>query len=595
MFSYIWNIEDKISHASVNNALPSANVTKIVPLLWREHCMECAMPLCYSTCPLYEKRMDGRCARFAKGITPITFDGLSVKGARIEFRRWAKLQSFLPRELSAIDICKYEKLIHRYGAIEHAVRRLCQWSKHYRIAQMTVAFIERLIKRKRYNGIDSPDGFLAVIKNEEYQGKELMLEILQGSRPVYKTKFDLSPGWNESFIPLHKITLPDNISKRWWIRAYLNPDETAVLTFAYFDFVKIEKSQSTKPASTLKCVAWDLDNTLWHGVIGDDGAENVQINPQALELIKQLDERGILQTIASKNNHDVAWAKIAEMGLSEMFLYPSINWNPKSKNIQKIADALNIGVDTFALIDDSPFERAEVSSTLPQVRVYDAVEIPTLLDRPEFEVPISEESKHRRQSYLTEAKRIQLSENYGGKKGDYISFLRACELEMTIFTPVRDLERTRCLELLLRSNQYNVSGNRYTQDDFQQLLASKNYKCLAFKVKDRFGDYGIVGFASFETSRHDLVLKDFVMSCRVAMKHIERAFFQSIFHASLFVDCEKLNINVLKTQRNNPLREQLLLMPFSVLEENESNLRLSMDRSVIFDDEGIVRTIVLLK
>ena len=593
MFSYIWNTEDKISRDSVNRALPSVKVTKIVPLLWREHCMECAMLLCYSTCPLYEKRVDGRCARFARGTTPIALDELPIKGARIEFRRWAKLQAMLPHAFHAVDVRKYVAMTKRTECVGHVVRRICDAIGHYRLAQIVVSLLERQLSKKTHKEIINPDGFLAVIKNDESVPKELMLEILQGSHSVYKTKFDLSQGWNEAYIPLHQITLPSNEAKKWWIRAYLNPDETAVLTFAYFDLVSVEKNKSAKPASKVKCVAWDLDNTLWKGIIGDDGADNVHVNQDALTLIRQLDERGILQTIASKNNHDIAWAKIVELGLEDMFLYPAINWEQKSKNIQYVADMLNIGVDTFALIDDSSFEREEVSAALPEVRVYDAADISTLLNNPEFDVPVSEESKLRRQSYLNEAKRKKFSANYGGTDDDYISFLRACGMEMSIFTPVSDVDKTRCLELLLRSNQYNVSGNRYNHDEFQQFLASPDYRCLAFRVKDRFGDYGIVGFASFYTDMHDMSLKDFVMSCRVAMKHVERAFLYAVVNSPLFADCERLKIEVIKTSRNTPLREQLLQMPFRIEHEDNSKLQLALDKSVTFKDEGILKTVIL--
>lgn len=585
MFSYIWNIGEKFIHDTFDNTPPITKVSHVVPMLWREHCMECSMPLCYSTCPLYKKRMDGRCKRFAKGVTPVVLDNYPLKGARIEFRRWAKLQAFFPYSLHVVSLHEYVGKAKRFERTEHFVRRLCQALGQYRLAQVTVSLVERVLRRKRKKQIISPDGFLAIIKNEESETKELMLEILQGSHSLYKTKFDLVPGWNERFIPLREMSFPNNLSKKWFIRAYLSPDETAVLTFACFDFVTLENKKESKPAQKVKCVAWDLDNTLWKGVIGDDGADNVQVNPDALDLIKRLDERGILQTIASKNNHDVAWDKIVELGLENMFLYPAINWEQKSQNLRKIADALNIGIDTFALIDDSAFERAEVTAALHEVRVYDAVDIPTLINKAEFDVPVSEESKNRRQSYLNEVKRKKFSANWGGEEGDYISFLRACELEMSIFTPISDIDRMRCLELILRSNQYNISGHRYDENEFSHLLNSPNYKCLAFRVKDRFGDYGIVGFASLKTDQQDLILQDFVMSCRVAMKHIEKAFFLALIRSTLFKNYERLSINIVKTERNNPLREQLLQMLVMIEHENDSRLLISLNRNSIFQED----------
>lgn len=591
MFSYIWNIGETVIPDKFDKASPNSKVSHVVPMLWREHCMECSMPLCYATCPLYKKRMDGRCQRFAKGVTPVVFENYPIKGARIEFCRWAKLQAFLPYSLHVTSLHEYVGKAKRFERIEYFVRRLCQALEQYRLAQITVSLAEKVLRRKRKKQAICPEGFLAIVKNEESVKKELMLEMLQGSHSIYKTKFDLAPGWNERFIPLREISFPNNFSKKWYIRAYLSPDETAMLTFACFDFVKLKNIKISKPAQKVKCVAWDLDNTLWKGVIGDDGADNVQVNPDALALIKQLDEKGILQTVVSKNNHDVAWNKLVALGLENMFLYPAINWQQKSQNIQKIADSLNIGIDSFALIDDSAFERAEVSTTLPEVRVYDTVDIPTLLHNAEFDVPVSEESKNRRQSYLNEAKRKKFSSNWEQTEGDYISFLRACELEMSIFTPTTDAEKLRCLELILRSNQYNVSGHRYSEEDFSQLLTSPNHKCLAFRVKDRFGDYGIVGFASLQTNQQDLLLKDFVMSCRVAMKHVERAFFYALTNSALFKNFERICIKVVKTDRNNPLREQLLQMPVIVEYEDASKLIISLNKSENVVEENIIKVV----
>lgn len=591
MFSYIWNTGEKVIRDTFDKASPKTKVSHVIPMLWREHCMECSMPLCYATCPLFQKRVDGRCQRFAKGVTPVIIDNFSLKGARIEFRRWAKLQAFLPYSLHVVGIHEYVGKAKRFERTEHFVRRLCQALGQYRLAQVTVSLAERILKRKRRKTIITPDGFLSVIKNEELVKKEFMLEILQGSHSVYKTKFDLLPGWNEQFIPLREISLPNNFSKKWYIRAYLSPDETAVLTFACFDFVALENKQVAKPAQKVKCIAWDLDNTLWKGVIGDDGADNVQVNPDALALIKRLDERGILQTIASKNNYDIAWGKIVALGLENMFLYPAINWQQKSQNLQKIADSLNIGIDTFALIDDSAFERAEVATALPEVRVYDAIDISKLLNNEEFDVSVSEESKNRRLSYLNEAKRRRFSSNWGQTESDYISFLRACKLEMSIFTPTSDIEKMRCLELILRSNQYNVSGHRYDKEEFSQLLTSPDHKCFAFRVNDRFGDYGIVGFASLQTNQQDLILKDFVMSCRVAMKHVERAFLYALTNSALFKNYERISIKVVKTDRNNPLREQLLQMPVIIEHEDASELMISLNKSEKFVEENIIKVV----
>ena len=140
--------------------------------------------------------------------------------------------------------------------------------------------------------------------------------------------------------------------------------------------------EETLPAKKIKCVCWDLDNTLWNGVIGDDGTDGVIVNNKIIDLINEFDKKGILQTITSKNEYEIAWSKIKQLGLDKFFLYPAINWGPKSESIKQIAKELNIGIDTFALIDDSEWEREEVSSNCPQVRVYHPDKIITLSNGP---------------------------------------------------------------------------------------------------------------------------------------------------------------------------------------------------------------------
>ena len=155
----------------------------------------------------------------------------------------------------------------------------------------------------------------------------------------------------------------------------------------------------------MKCVVWDLDNTLWTGILADLGPDELTLAEGVRDMIDQLDERGILQSIASKNDHDDAWRVIEHLGLDQMFLHPAIHWGPKSESIRSIANALNIGVDTPAFIDDSEVERAQVKSELPQVRVYSELELDRLLGLDEFDVQPSAEGRRRRRSYLAEAER----------------------------------------------------------------------------------------------------------------------------------------------------------------------------------------------
>lgn len=584
MFSYIWSKGALISETS---HLSSYKIESVVPLYWREHCLECAMPLCYKSCPLYKKRKDGRCLRFDEGIIPVEFDSFIGKGAKISFRRWAKLQTNFPVHSCLFSKRSYNSYLNNFLRIEKVAVFISDLLHNYRLSQVVSSLLERF-NTKRFEANDPvADGFLSIIKNISEQEKTLILELIEDNHSIFKTSIILKQGWNETFIPIDKIKLPSSKAKKAQLRAYISNDETATLIFELFDLVKLVKSnKNIGPASKVKCVAWDLDNTLWEGVIGDDGGDNVIPYKASIQLIKDLDERGIIQTIVSKNTEKVAWEKIESLGLCDYFLYPAINWGRKSQSLKCIAKELNINIDTFAVIDDSIFERNEIKTNLPQVRVFDVTEIPNILLLPEFDMPITEATKKRRESYLSEYKRKNISANWDG---DYDSFLISCNIELEIFKPETNDEKERCLELISRSNQYNISGIRYDKEEFYNLLNSYSHDCYAFKVKDDFGDYGIVGFASFKKEALNYNLNDFVMSCRVALKKIERAFFSAIID-KYKTQYSVLNINAIKTDRNLPLREQLLDMPFEVIAETDTELTMVFNMSDSFINDNIVYT-----
>ena len=344
-----------------------------------------------------------------------------------------------------------------------------------------------------------------------------------------------------------------------------------------------EVTQDPTPAAAVKCVAWDLDNTLWDGVIGDDGADNVAVDPRALELIAALDERGVLQTIVSKNTHDVAWKKIEELKLDHYFLYPAIHWGPKSESLSAISKQLNINIDTFAVIDDNPFERREIVARFPQVRTYDpATDLNDLLQRSEFNFSVSAESRNRRAKYQAEAKRKRIQTAW---HGEFDAFLATCNMVLHISTPTQN-EIPRCLELIQRSNQFNLSTQRYSESEFLALLDDSSCECFALRVDDDFGSYGIVGFCAFRAERNtqtdelEHTLIDFVLSCRVAQKRIEDAFLKWYARHLYARKSVRLFARLRVTDRNQPLRNELTRVGFvKHRADSDSNARADTDSS----------------
>lgn len=546
-----------------------------LPIVWGEHCVECAMPDCYGTCSMYVPRIDGRCQRFGNGTQRLEKDGKLVEGAHIEFKKWAKAEALLPARMLGVPAATLNRYCRAFNASGKAAERFSalfgEWHRHRPSRVMETVFTKRMTV-KRWKQTLPLDGFLMIAYNHG-EKKTIHTEVSNGSRLLFRRSAGLESGWNEVFYPMTLFRLDYGSDNR--IRVYFDKAEGGELTFRTLNFVSFKSESSyASPAAKVKCVAWDLDNTLWDGVIGDIGPEAVALNARAVETVKELDKRGILQTIVSKNEFGVAWSKIQEAGLADYFLYPAINWGRKSQSLIAISKELNINIDTFAVIDDSKFEREEISRALPQVRAYDACDLDVLLTLPEFDVPVTEESPKRRLSYMTEARRRNIAASWGG---DYDGFLKECRLKM-IIRPLNTPEiKERCLELLQRSNQYNISQGRRDAAYIERIAGSPACAAWSFEVEDRYGSYGIVGFACVEKTKAVCRLTDFVMSCRVAQKKAERAFFDAVMprlaEYSVFV------VQLQKTERNKPLQKELKGMPFSITEETDSRIEFTYNNA----------------
>jgi FkbH-like protein len=184
--------------------------------------------------------------------------------------------------------------------------------------------------------------------------------------------------------------------------------------------------------------------------------------------------------------------------------------------------------------------------------VYSEDSVSKILTYYEFDVPVSEGSKNRRASYLTESKREKVKETFGG---DYEAFLRSCQMKLRLFLPREEKHITRCLELIQRSNQLNLSNTRHKAEEFRDLLVRKGFLCVGMECRDRFGDYGIVGFASVDEGCERPILRDLVLSCRVAQKRVEHTFIEWLAQRELGRGKAALAAELVKTERNQPIRQ----------------------------------------
>ena len=291
---------------------------------------------------------------------------------------------------------------------------------------------------------------------------------------------------------------------------------------------------------------------MWDGIlIEKNNNDNMKLRNDVKHIIEELDRRGIVQSIASKNDFEPTSEELKKLGIFDYFLYPQINWNSKSDSIQNIASSLNIGIDTFAFIDDSSFERNQVASVLPQVRVFSEKDVPTLLNQPCFDVIVTKDSSKRRLMYKAEEKRNSLK---SASNSNIEDFIKKCQIKVNLFVPTTKEEILRCYELVLRTNQLNLSGIKYSDGEFKKVLSRNDAKTYALECKDIFGDYGIVGFIQYTVNDNVLTFTEFAMSCRVAGKYIESALFAFLLNLE---KCSLGIFNVTITEKNSLLRRTL--------------------------------------
>ena len=273
----------------------------------------------------------------------------------------------------------------------------------------------------------------------------------------------------------------------------------------------------------VKCLVWDLDNTLWNGVLLEDG----EVTPRdgVAELIRALDERGILQSIASRNDYKLAMARLEELGLQEYFIYPQINWNAKSASVQAIAKAINIGIDSLAFIDDQPFEREEVAYVHPKVLCIDAANLDQLLDLPAM-MPrfVTDDSRRRRLMYQADIERKQVEECFNGAQEE---FLASLDMTLTI-VPAQEEDLKRAEELTIRTNQLNTTGYTYSYQELNEFRQSDQHYLWIASLEDKYGTYGKIGLALVEASKEEWWIRLLLMSCRVMNRGVGSVFINHI-------------------------------------------------------------------
>ena len=345
-----------------------------------------------------------------------------------------------------------------------------------------------------------------------------------------------------------------------------------------------------------KCLVLDLDNTVWGGIIGDDGLENIQIGHdlgigkaflEFQQWIKKLKNRGIIITVCSKNNEHTAkepFEKHPEMilRLDDISVFIA-NWDNKADNIKKIQSILNIGFDSMVFLDDNPFERNIVRENIPGITIPELPEDPgeyleNLYSLNLFETgSYSDADSERTKQYQLEAKRVTLQKDFINEA----EFLKS--LGMT--SEVKQFNKfniPRVSQLTQRSNQFNLRTIRYTETDIENFSNDHNFSNFSFTLLDKFGDNGLICVVILEKKNKDtLFINTWLMSCRVLKRGMENFTLNTLVKYAKDNDYKKIIGEYISTIKNKMVESHYLDLGFSSMEADEKLYMLDVDKYVV--------------
>jgi len=317
-----------------------------------------------------------------------------------------------------------------------------------------------------------------------------------------------------------------------------------------------------------KCVVLDLDNTLWGGVVGEDGVENLALSLEApgahfiafQQALRDLYDRGVLLAINSANNEEDALAVVRthpNMILKEPhFAARRINWQDKVENMKELAEELNIGLDSMVFLDDLPQNRAAMRALLPMVETPELPEDPAQYARflatlPYFPTEaITDEDKMRGNLYVTERLRREAEKKFEDKE----AFLASLGIELVVYE--NDAESlARLSQLTEKTNQFNCNKMPLSPEELRDYMSRSDYAVFHAKAGDQFGDYGIVAFALVRKEASSWHIESLLMSCRVLGRGIEESFIRSIGERAARGGAKELTIAFVPTEKNAPARD----------------------------------------
>lgn len=369
--------------------------------------------------------------------------------------------------------------------------------------------------------------------------------------------------------------------ERWSDPFYWNMYKYAMcvpaIPYTAFQLARIIKSIFGRNKKVLNL---DLDNTLWGGVIGDDGPENIEIGQETSlgqtyaefqDYLKQHKKLGVLLSVNSKNNEETALSGLerADSVLKrEDFVVFRANWEPKSHNLYATAEELKLLPESFVFVDDNPAEREIVRQEVPGAAVPEITKVEEyirVLDRSGFfEVTnFSEDDLKRNEMYLANEQRNRMQKNFS----DYGDYLRSLEMKAKIgaFDPAYF---SRIAQLTNKSNQFNLTAHRYSQSEIEQIAADPQYLTLCGRLEDKFGDNGVVSIVIGRKEKDVLQIELWLMSCRVLKRDMEYAMMDTLVKQCRDCGIRQIYGYFYPTAKNAMVKDFYALQGFEKLEED---------------------------
>lgn len=298
----------------------------------------------------------------------------------------------------------------------------------------------------------------------------------------------------------------------------------------------------------IKLIIWDADETLWNGSVYYKDKEAIRIKSGTEAALKELDKRGIINTLCSKNNYEDVDLMLKKFEIDKYFKDLQVGWGLKSEAIKKLAEIFKLSFKEILFIDDDPFQRAEVVSQIPEMSVIELADPIDILDvegvRPEKE---TEEDKKRVQILKENRNRGEAEKSH---QGDYKDFLIQCDIKMLI-KKIEQKDWPRVVQLLNRTNELNAAGNRYQLEDLKESYEINKDKIFVVELSDKFGDYGLVAESIIDTTEPDVwFIRDLTISCRTMGRGIGSALVLAILQSAKKDNIKRVKGYVVSTESN---------------------------------------------